>query len=88
MSMRLARLSRAVFRPRSQRDAGVVQKVLELATHGRRLIVSVEAPAGVGPELNLLSEMDRIAVMEGSAVVAVGPPAEVNATQARARSRS
>jgi len=60
----------------SDQDAGVVQKVLELATHGRRLIVSVETPAGVGPELNLLTVMDRVAVMEGSAVVAVGPPAE------------
>jgi ABC-type multidrug transport system ATPase subunit len=60
----------------SDDDAGIVQKALELATHGRRLIASVETPAGVGPELNLLTMMDRVAVMEGSAVVAVGPPEE------------
>jgi len=60
----------------SEEDAGTVQRALELATHGRRLIASVESPAGVGPELNLLSQMDRVVVMEGSAVVAVGPPEE------------
>jgi hypothetical protein len=60
----------------SDEDAGTVQQALELATHGRRLIASVETPAGVGPELNLLSAMDRVVVTEGSAVVAVGPPAE------------
>jgi ABC-type multidrug transport system ATPase subunit len=60
----------------SDEDAGIVQQALERATHGRRLIVSVESPAGVGPELNLLSLMDRVVVMQGSTVVAVGPPAE------------
>jgi ABC-2 type transport system ATP-binding protein len=60
----------------SEDAAGDLQNALELASHGRRFIVSVETPAGVGPELNLLSAMDRVVVMEGSAVVAVGPPAE------------
>jgi ABC-2 type transport system ATP-binding protein len=60
----------------SDEDVGAVQTALELATHGRRLIVSVESPAGIGPELNLLSAMDRVVVAEGSAIVAVGPPAE------------
>jgi ABC-type cobalamin/Fe3+-siderophores transport system ATPase subunit len=60
----------------SEEDAVAVQQALELATHGRRLIASVESPAGVGPELNLLSAMDRVVVAEGSAIVAVGPPGE------------
>lgn len=53
-----------------------VRRALEAATHGRRLVASAEAPAGIGPELNLLSAMDRVVVLEGSTVVAVGAPAE------------
>jgi ABC-type Mn2+/Zn2+ transport system ATPase subunit len=56
--------------------AGEVRAALERAAHGRRLIASVEAPAGAGHELNLLSSMDRVAVMEASTLVMVGPPAE------------
>jgi len=55
--------------------AGEVRAALERAAHGRRLIASVEAPAGAGHELNLLSSMDRVAVMEASTLVMVGPPA-------------
>src|SRR5204862_6252366 len=56
--------------------AATVRAAVERAANGRRLIVTVEAPAGVGPELNLLAAMDQVVVMEASAIVAVGTPAE------------
>lgn len=60
----------------SDEGSAEVRAALERAAHGRRLIVSVESPAGVGAELNLLTTMDRIVVMRASTVVAVGPPEE------------
>ena len=67
----------------SDDDAGVVRIAVERAAVGRRLLVMVDAPAGLGPELNLLSAMDRVAVLEAGAIVAVGPPSEALAPSPR-----
>jgi ABC-2 type transport system ATP-binding protein len=76
----------AVERPLSglsESAALEVRGVLERAAAGRRLIVSIEAVPGAGPEESLFSGLDRVALLAGGDVALSGPPREVLAGSPR-----
>lgn len=53
---------------------GWLSQVLQRASSGRRLIVSVAHAPALGPERNLLDRMDEVLVLEANSLVAQGPP--------------
>lgn len=57
--------------------AASIRALMDRARDGRRLLVSSDEGAAVGPEADFVLGMDAVAVLAGSTLAAAGPPKDV-----------